>query len=359
MGAAAMTKPRPTIRDVAHEAGVSVTTVSHVLNRVSTARVKHETRLQVEAAATRLGYAPNGLARGLRRQRSQTLALLSDRIVTTPYAGQIILGAQEKAAELGWVLMLYSTGEDPEVERREIRTLLGHQVDGVLYGTMYHRQVTVPPELSNIPVVLVDCVSDDRGVSSVVPDEYGAAHAAVKELLDHGHRDIGFITNVDDVPATQGRLRGYRSALRQAGVPSRKDLVVADVSETLGGYRTALQVLARPDRPTAIFAYNDRMAMGAYRAAHELGLEIPRDLSVVSIDNQEILAEGLYPGLTTMALPHYQMGAWAVDHLIGRLHNATSDLPAQVVEHRVLSCPIVRRHSIAAAPIIRRGLTRP
>jgi len=349
-----MTTPKPTIRDVALAAGVSVTTVSHTLNRVSTARVKEETRQRVEAAAARLGYAPNGLARGLRRQRSQTLALLSDRIVTTPYAGQIILGAQEKAAELGWVLMLYSTGEDPDVELREIRTLLGHQVDGVLYGTMYHRKVTVPEALSTTPVVLVDCFSNDPNLPSVVPDEYSAARDAVKELLDHGHRDIGFITNVDDVPATQGRLRGYRFALRQAGVSFQRDLVVADVSETPGGYRTALQLLARRDRPTAIFAYNDRMAMGAYRAAHELGLDIPRDLSVVSIDNQEILAEGLYPGLTTMALPHYEMGAWAVQHLIGRLKNADPDADAQAVEHRVLPCPIVRRHSIAAPPSPRR-----
>ena len=115
---------KPTIRDVAHEAGVSVTTVSHALNEVKTARIKEETRRRVEKAAERLGYSPNGLARGLRKQRSQTLAFLSDRIVTTPYAGQIILGAQEKAAELGWVVTLYSTGENPEVEQREIRTLV-------------------------------------------------------------------------------------------------------------------------------------------------------------------------------------------------------------------------------------------
>jgi LacI family transcriptional regulator len=340
-----------TIRDVAVEAGVSVTTVSHVLNRVSTARVKDETRTRVEEAAARLGYEPNGLARGLRRQRSQTLALLSDRIVTTPYAGQIILGAQEKAAELGWVLMLYSTGEDPEVEQREIRTLLQYRVDGVLYGTMYHREVEVPEELASVPTVLVDCVSADPTLSSVVPDEYGAARAAVAELINHGHRRIGFVTNIDNVPATMGRLRGYVDALHQAGAGVHDDLVVADVSETPGGYRTGLKLLARAERPTAIFAYNDRMAMGVYRAARELGLDIPADLSVVSIDNQEILAEGLYPGLTTMALPHYSMGAWAVEHVIDRLLNARGGGTEQGIEQAVLPCPIVRRNSVAAPPL--------
>jgi LacI family transcriptional regulator len=187
--------------------------------------------------------------------------------------------------------MLYSTGDDPALEKREVRSLLQHQVDGVLYATMYHRKVTVPPDLQRLPVVLLDCVSDDPLLSSVVPDEYGAARGAVQELLDHGHRRIGFITNVDDVPATHGRLKGYRDSLIDAGIRPDPRLVAADISETPGGYGTAVRVLTQPSRPTAIFAYNDRMAMGAYRAARELGLDIPRDLSIVSIDSQPIIAE--------------------------------------------------------------------
>jgi LacI family transcriptional regulator len=339
---------KPTIQDVATQAGVSVTTVSHVLNRVATARVRDETRRRVEEAAASLGYTPNSLARGLRRQRSQTLALLSDRIATTPFAGGIILGAQEKAAELGWVLMLYSTGDDPDVERREIRTLLQYQVDGVLYATWYHRHVAVPPELAGVPLVLLDCTSSDPDVPSVVPDEYAAGYNATQELIRHGHRRIGFITNIEDVPATHGRLRGYSDALKATGIKYQEHLVAADISETPGGYRTALQLLTGPDRPTAIFAYNDRMAMGLYRAARELGLDIPKDLSVVSVDNQEIIAEGLYPGLTTMALPHYEMGAWAVQHLISRV--GAGDYADHPTEQAVLPCPIVRRASVAAPP---------
>jgi LacI family transcriptional regulator len=338
---------KPTIQDVATRAGVSATTVSHVLNQVPSARVKETTRTRVEEAAAELGYAPNGLARGLRRQRSQTLALVSDRIATGPFAGGIILGAQEKAAELGWVLMLYSSGEDQEIEQREIRTLLQYQVDGVLYATWYHRRVTVPAELGRLPVVLLDCTSEDDRLPSVVPDEYGAGYNATQELLQHGHRRIGFVTNIEDVPATAGRLRGYRDALEAAGIAYQDHLVASDVSETPGGYRTALRLLTRPDRPTAIFAYNDRMAMGTYRAAHELGLDIPKDLSVVSIDNQEIIADGLYPGLTTLALPHYEMGAWAVQHLITHLLD-TKAAEDHHAEHAVLPCPIVHRSSIAA-----------
>jgi LacI family transcriptional regulator len=337
---------RTSIRDVAAEAGVSVTTVSHVLNQVDGTRVSERTRERVEAAARRLGYSANGLARGLRLQRSQTLALLSDKIATTPYAGRIILGAQETASARGWLLMLLTTGDDPEVERREIRALMQHRVDGVLYATMYHSRVTVPDTLRALPVVLLDAASDDADVPSVVPDEVGGGRLAVRELLDHGHREIGFLTNVDDIPATHGRMRGYREALAAAGVPYRDDLVVVEESDTAGGYRAARRLLDRPDRPTAMFCFNDRMAMGAYRAAAECGAAVPHDLSIVGFDNQDLIADGLHPGLTTVALPHYEMGAWAVQTIIDLLDTPDGERPP--APRTTMPCPLIRRASVAA-----------
>ena len=220
-------------------------------------------------------------------------------------------------------------------------------MDGFLYATMFHRRVDLPPALEQVPTVLLDAASDRAELPSVVPDEVGGAEAAVDELLAHGHRRIGFITNEDDVPATHGRLEGYRNSLARAGIDFDPGLVLADESITAGGYRTARQILDRADRPTALFCYNDRMAMGAYRAAAELGLRIPDDLSVVGFDNQLLLAEGLYPALTTVALPHYEMGAWAVDALVALLDGRP------VVDDGVsfpvaLPCPLVRRSSVAA-----------
>ncbi|MEV1146053.1 LacI family DNA-binding transcriptional regulator [Micromonospora sp. NPDC049799] len=337
---------KASIRDVAAAAGVSVTTVSHVLNNKSGTRVSPDTRERVESAARQLGYAANGLARGLRLQRSHTLGLLSDVIATTPHAGRIILGAQETASARGWVLMLLTTGGDPEVERREIQALHQHRVDGVLYATMYHQVVSVPEELRPMPVVLLDASSPDPAVPSVVPDEPGGGRVATGELLAHGHRRIGFVTNVDDIPATRGRLAGYREALDAAGVPFRPELVRADVSDSHGGYRAARELLDRPERPTALFCFNDRMAMGAWRAAAELGLSIPGDLSVIGFDNQELIAEGLHPGLTTVALPHYEMGAWAVETMVEVLDQPKGGRrrPARQV---VMPCPLVRRDSVA------------
>jgi LacI family transcriptional regulator len=322
---------------------VSVTTVSHVLNDVPGKRISSQTRDRVREAAERLGYRPNTVARGLRLRRSHTLALVSDEIATTPYAGRMILGAQEAASKQGWLLMLVNTSNDPALEEREIQSLLQRQVDGFVYATMYHRVVDVPSLLAGSPTVLLDArSSSDDPISSVVPDEVSGGRAAAEELLSHGHRRVGFLTNVDDIPATHGRLEGYRQALAAAGVDFDQQLVVAETPDTQGGQRAARHLLLNPGRPTALFCFNDRMAMGAYHAAAELGLRIPQDLSVVGFDNQDLIADGVRPGLTTVALPHYEMGVWAVEQLLQEIDLAAPVTPS----HQVLPCPIVRRSSV-------------
>lgn len=334
------------IRDVAREAGVSVTTVSHILNNKESARASDETRERVRATAARLGYGPNRMARSLRMQRSEMIGLLSEDIATTPHAGRIILGAQDAARAEGLTIVLINTTESRSDTDRDIDALLRQQVDGILYATMYHRALELPEQLSQIPTVLIDLEDLSGRLTGVVPDEVGGARNAVQELVDHGHRRIGFVTNIEDVPATRGRLAGYRETLEAAGIAFDESLVVAKPSETPGGYEAALEILSAENRPTALFCYNDRMAMGAYRAAAELGLRIPADLSVVGFDNQEIVADGLFPSLTTVALPHYEMGQWAMNRLIGILNDSENS-----AESAVLPCPLVRRESVASPHI--------
>ena len=338
-----MSQRKVSIKDVAAHAGVSVTTVSHVLNEVPGKRITEATRDRVRRSAGELGYAPSSVARNLRLQRSQMLAMISDEIATTPHAGRMILGAQEAASKAGWLLMLVNAGFDSEFEAAEIRALRQRQVDGFLYATMYHREVVLPEAIGDVPTVLLDARSNDTSVPSVVPDEVGGGRTATEELIRHGHTRIGFLNNVDDIPATRGRLAGYRAALENAGLAFDQRLVVEGRSETEGGLQAARKLLSATDRPTALFCFNDRMAMGAYHAAAELGLRIPEDLSVVGFDNQELIADGLRPVLTTVALPHYEMGAWAVETLIAQIEGQELNGPRQVE----LNCPLVPRNSVA------------
>ena len=346
-----MTNRSVGIKEVAVAAGVSVTTVSHVLNDVKYARISPETRDKVKSAAEQLGYGPNRLAQALRTQRTGMLGLVSEDIATTPHAGRIILGADEAARARGYNLMIINTSgsASPESRDADVEALLERRVDGILYATMYHRQVQVPVNLGSVPSVLVDSVSTGGSITAVVPDEEGGARAAVGILLAAGHTRIGFLNNTDDVPATRDRLRGFRATLTEAGLDGDAAPVESEISEVQGGYEAARRILARPDRPTGLFCYNDRMAMGAYRAAAELGLSIPADLSVVGFDDQELIAANLFPGLTTVALPHYEMGAWAAGNLIDAIEGKT-DLALMALHPTILDCPLVARDSVAAPP---------
>ncbi len=336
--------PRPSIRDVATLAGVSPSTVSVVLNAVEGARVREDTRQRVVEAAGRLGYAPDPLARGLRTRRSQTLGFVSDVIATTPYAGRLIQGAQDAAWRAGLLLILVNTGANAELEQHAIRTLLQRRVDGIVYATMYHRVVEVPQLRRPLPLVLLDARPARGSVPYVVPDEVGGGAAAVTELLEQGHRRIGFVTEWYDIPAVAGRLRGYRESLAHYGVPFDPALVLREEPGAFGGHRGVSRLLDLPDPPTGVFCFNDCTAMGAYQAAADRGLRIPDDLSVVGYDDHQLIASSLSPGLTTVALPHYEMGAWAVETLLGLVEDAAAPTDRRL--EMLMPCPLVRRDSV-------------
>lgn len=341
-----MAERRPRIKDIAAQAGVSPTTVSHALNRVPDTRISESTRLRVEKIASELGYAPNGLARALRLQRSNTLAMISEEIGTTPYAGRLILGAQETAFSMGWVLIILTTGGVANVEEREIQAVWQHQVDGVLYATTAHRYVSVPASLEGKPVFVVNAEASNERHPSVFPDEFQGGYDATMELLANGHRTIGMVNTGENLPARVGRREGYRKALEDSGIAYDDSLVAAaESSFAHDGYLAARRLLERR-HPTALFCFNDRMAMGAYRAAAEAGLSVPGDLSVIGFDNQSIVADAVYPGLTTMALPYYEMGALAVTALIEHVRD---DAPLESGSF-ALPSSLIRRDSVAAPP---------
>lgn len=331
------------IRDVAAAAGVSVTTVSHALS--GGGQLSDITRVRVRGVAEDLHYTPNRLASGLRSKRSRIIGFVSDEISTTPYAGKVILGAQEAAAENDQVLMIVNSNRNAQLESRGVDALLQHSVDGIIYARMYHQAVQLPDALRGVPTVLLDAYTGRTDLSSVVPHEEGAARTAMEQLIAAGHRRIGYLSNVDDIPATHGRLAGYRAVLEANGIRFDETLVATAGSTAGPGREAAQRLLALPNRPTALFCFNDQMAMGAYQAAHLAGLRIPQDLSVVSIDNLELVADALLPGLTSVALPHYEMGRWAVQRLARELDGEAGDR-----EQLRMPCPLVLRQSVGPPP---------
>ncbi len=304
---------RVTIRDVAREAGVSVTTVSQALNRPAGSRVAEETRAAVNEVARRLGYRANPSARALRTRRTDTIALIGRDLVTTEFLGGLIRGAQEEVRRHGGLLIVADTGDDGDAV---VQALRDHQVDGIILGAYYHQELTVPRALAGMPTVLVNAFTTEEGCSWVVPDEEAGGRAAAEVLLAAGHRRVAMIGNHDDIPAAHGRRRGFSGRCRRSGV----EPVVIDCTPTAQAARdVALGLLTRPDRPTGIFCFSDTMAIGAYFAAAALGLRIPQDVSVVGFDAMPLIDHSLAPALTSVALPHAEMAAWAVERLYEQL----------------------------------------
>ncbi|MGI5291765.1 LacI family DNA-binding transcriptional regulator [Nonomuraea polychroma] len=327
-----------TLKDVATRAGVSVSTVSLVMNGRDAGRVKPAIGERVRRAAAELGYAPNLLARSLRTRQTNTIGLLSDMVASTPFAGRMLKGAQEAAWEQGCLLLLIDTGGHAEMEQSAVQALVQRNVDALIYASMYHREIELPEIPEGLPLIVLDGRPVEGDFDWVVPDERGGARAAVEHLMAAGHTRIGFCTVDEDIPAAHQRLEGFRNTLGEHFEPS---LVTRGATgDVHTGQWTARELLSRPDRPTALFCYNDRVAMGAYRAARHLGLAVPDEVSIVGFDDQEYIADALEPGLTTVALPHYEMGAWAASRLLTR---AEGDEP----EHKLMPCPLVVRDSVA------------
>lgn len=329
--------PSVTMRDVAKAAGVSVATVSHVVNDKPGARIGEDARRRVQEAVIELGYRPNALAKTLSQGGSRFIGLVADAIATTPFAGQIIHGAQDEAWKHGYVLLVANTDGNREAENDVIAMMLEHQVHGILYSTWYHREIMVPEILQQTATVLVDCFSADATFAAVVPDERQGGRTATEQLLAAGHRRIAFINTTSPSPARTGRLAGYRDALESAGIAFDASLVLSAEPHQEGGYASAGAIVE--SGASAVFCHNDRVAMGLYDGLRERGLHIPGDIAVIGFDNQEVIAAHLRPPLTTVALPHYELGAAGVRVLLG-LETPPASGPL------LISCPPVQRASI-------------
>jgi LacI family transcriptional regulator len=337
-----MDSRRYTIQDIARTAGVGVGTVSRVLN--DDPNVKEQTRQKIQKVIEDLGYQPSFTARSLRTQKTHILGFIADAVATTPYAVNLIKGAQDAAWEQGKLLLVVDADNNPSRREAALETMIERKVEGIIYAAMFHQEVKLVKRFHDVPTVLVDCFTKDNAFPSVVPDEVQGGRVATEQLIKKGHKRIGIITNdklSSDYPAPTGRLKGYKQALKKAKIPFDKTLLLEGDGNATTGYECTLKLMKLKKPPTAIFCGTDRMAMGAYDALKKLKLGIPDDVSVIGFDNQDVIANYLYPPLSTMALPHYEMGQWAVQYLLSEANSGNLKAKQQV-----LPCPFIERASI-------------
>lgn len=311
---------RVTLTDVARLAGLSVTTASMILTGRPDTRLSDEARAKVHAAAASLGYRPNIAARVLRTDESRSIAFISDYVATTRYANGLIRGALAAAQDAGQVLLVLETEGDAKREIRAVQAALDRQVDGIIFASMRARTVVVPDLEIPTPVVVLNGTSS-RFPLSVLPNEFDGGRAAVRLLVESGIRDgivlLGHSGDDEHGPfRTESiiqRFHGIRHEMRAQGVQFHCELGCWKWEAPFGF--DLVSDLLRRYRPRALLCLNDPLAFGAYQAIHEAGARIPEDIALVSFDNDE-LAAILRPGLTTIGLPHEDMGREAVRLLL-------------------------------------------
>jgi LacI family transcriptional regulator len=328
------------MRDVAKLAQVDVAVVSRVLRHDPTLSVRQETRERVHAAVAKLGYRPNPAARSLRTARAGAYGLVIPDFHNAVYAG-IIEGAQNAALDLDCALFTAGLAT-PAADARKFADVLGHgTVDGLLIAGSVSAEVLVGQFQNNGRPVL----SVNRRLPGmnryVILDDSAAARIGVEHLLALGHRKIGHIAGPRDSDTAERRLEGYEAALAGAGLSVPMSFVAHAAYSPSSGYEAMRRLLAQDNRPTAVFVANVTSALGALRAAQEAGLEVPGDVSLVSVHDAE-LAEYASPPLTVVSMPLYQLGARALELL------ATTQ-PQDVIQE-VVSTPVELVVRQSAAP---------
>ena len=319
-----------TIYDVAKAAGVSAKTVSRVLN--SDGPVGRETREAVEAAMSALGYVPSNAARMMRSQKSGLIGLITGAISTakeliTRPAGLpdlfILQGIQQVISQSGMTLMIADTDGRPDRVAPLISTFLQHRVEGLIYIAEYHQRVELPRLPLGTPMVLANCF-DDIDTPSILPDDERGQHDLVARIAAAGHRRIAYLTLRSGISATTLRLQGYRAALVAAGIAYDPALVQDCGLEENEGETQLLwdaidRMLRLPDPPTAFCCGNDKMALKVYGILRSRGLKLPEEISVAGYDNYRVIAETLYPPLTTVELPYAAMGVRTAQRLLAMI----------------------------------------
>jgi DNA-binding LacI/PurR family transcriptional regulator len=309
-----------TLHELAKAAGVSVSTVSRALT-ASQHPVKDVTREHILTLANQMGYRPNVTARGLKTDRTFTIGLIVYNI-GSPFTPVLIRGIQEYLKQRDYFSIIISTDWDSDLEREAVHQLISRSIDGIIFVESWRDESNNTLDLANKPYVFVYRLFNGSYANSIIVDDHYGAGLAVEHLVKLGHRRIGFINGPQGWDASKDRLAGFQSALAQHGITYDPSLVEEGTWEVQSGYPAAKKFLALPDKPTAIFAANDLMALGAIYAIQDAHLNVPKDIAVVGYDDREF-AGFSKPTITTISPPSFEMGQAAAQLILNRLENQT------------------------------------
>lgn len=329
-----------TIKDVAEKAGVSLATVSHVVN--GTRYVSPELTQRVKEAMQKLDYQPNALARSLRTNRTHTISLIVSDI-SNPFFASIVRGVEDAAAENGFRVIVSNTDEDPITEDHCLTVLQQRRTDGfIIVPTGVVGKGLKRLTQSSTPFVFVDRRVDGIDADIVLSENVNGAYQATAYLIEQGHTRIGIILGRKGVTPSEERFCGYEKALKEAGLPIEEDLIKRGDFRIDGGGAACHELLQLAKPPSAVFVVNNRMVIGAMEAIREVGLKCPDDISIVGFDDFDWVGL-LEPPLTTVSQQPYQIGYQASELLTSKIVGRAKHL---FQEYRV-SCNLVCRSSVA------------
>ncbi len=322
-----MEKKNVTIKDVARKAGVSVPTASRAL--AGYGYVKRETREKVLKSAKNLGYQLNFVAKSLRTRKTQTIGYLLPDITNPFYAG-IARGIQDVSFTRGYNAIICNNDNDILKTQQLFKMFIRNRVEGVIYSVPFNEALSEIVEIvKNNGIPVVNCYGSTRAPASdvVTGNVSEGCYKATMYLLELGHRDIAFL-KVRGSGINARRLEGCKKAFEEFGLHVHPNLVIeADDFTQHSGYLNTKIMFAQSKRPSALFAFNERLAMGVLKAAKELGIVIPNDMSLIGVD--DIMAELLEPPLTSVAIPTYEAGRTAASLLFNRVEKGNNELPVR------------------------------
>lgn len=305
------------MKDVARLAGVSTSTVSHVINKDRF--VSEAITDKVTAAIKTLNYAPSALARSLKLNQTRTIGMLITAS-TNPFYSELVRGVERSCFERGYSLVLCNTEGDEQRMNQNLETLMQKRVDGLLLLCTETHQPSqeIMQRYPSVPTVMMDWAPFDGDSDLIQDNSLLGGDVATQHLIDRGYTRIGCLTGPLDKTPARLRLEGYRKAMRRAGLAIPEGYEITGNFEFGGGFTAMQQLLAHPVPPEAVFAGNDAMAVGAYQALYQAGKHIPEDMAIVGYDDIE-LARYMTPPLTTIHQPKDELGELAIDVLIHRM----------------------------------------